>query len=193
MPRVREDLARRTGKQEGAASARPCDRPGCEASGEFRAPKSRRPEDGHLWFCLDHVREYNAAWDFFAGMTQPEIEEYQRNNSTWHRPTWRLGVRQGGGEGPRWVDPFDFMMEAGIGPKSGNGREPTPRPLPREEREALAELELNSATTLSEIKSRYKQLVKRFHPDANGGDKDAEERFKRINKAYTYLMSCGYT
>lgn len=67
------------------------------------------------------------------------------------------------------------------------------RPLPAEERQALAELELPPQVKLSDIKARYKQLVKRFHPDANGGDKTAEEKFKKINKAYTYLLSCGYT
>ncbi|MFO1060844.1 MAG: DnaJ domain-containing protein, partial [Dongiaceae bacterium] len=36
---------------------------------------------------------------------------------------------------------------------------------------------------------RYKSLVKRLHPDANGGDKAAEERLKHINLAYSTLKN----
>ncbi|HYM33688.1 MAG TPA: J domain-containing protein [Candidatus Cybelea sp.] len=175
------------------AAPRLCDHPDCREAGEYRAPRARDPAMGHYWFCLSHVRLYNAAWDFFAGMSQAEIEAYQRGNSTWHRPTWRLGAV--GSEpvaGGEWFDPFDFMAEIGIrpGPRPG---EPAPKPVAPAEREALADLDLAPIVTLQDIKARYKQLVKRYHPDANGGDKSAEERLKRINQAYTFLMSCGYT
>ena len=61
----------------------------------------------------------------------------------------------------------------------------------RQQRQDLAQLDLDETATLQDIKMRYKQLVKRFHPDANGGDKKAEERFKSINEAYTNLKSSG--
>lgn len=128
-------------------------------------------------------------------MSQNEIEDYQKNNPTWHRPTWRLGIRPGSSFGhgtATWVDPFDLMPDAGLGHKSAK-TEPPPKPMLPEEKRALAALDLQPTVTLSDIKARYKKLVKRFHPDANGGDKEAEERLKTINQAYTYLMSCGYT
>jgi hypothetical protein len=144
---------------------RSCDWPGCSLGGAHRAPKSPHELDSHYWFCLEHVRTYNAQWDFFAGMTQAEIEAFQRDNATWHRPTWPLGDRP-----------------------TQTPREP---PANRRTRQALAELQLGAEVGLKDIKNRYKQLAKRYHPDANGGDKRAEERLKRINEAYEYLLARG--
>ena len=145
---------------------RRCDWPGCVAGGDHRAPKSPHELDSHYWFCLIHAREYNAQWDFFAGMSREEIEAFQRNNATWHRPTWPLGDR---------ANPTQRQE------KRGDHRT----------RQALAELQLGAEVGLKDIKNRYKQLAKRYHPDANGGDKRAEERLKRINEAYEYLLARG--
>jgi hypothetical protein len=171
-----------------------CDHPTCDRLGEHRAPRSRGELKSYYWFCLDHVREYNAAWDYFDGMSQDEIEQFQRKNAYWHRPTWRLGMRPGG----EWSE--DGLHD-GLG-LFGNGERPGPingddgaaawRFKPGE-RHALAQMNLGSPVTLKEIKERYKELVKQHHPDANGGDKQAEERLKKIIQAYTHLLSCGYT
>lgn len=172
---------------------RRCDHPTCDRLGEHRAPKSRGELDSYFWFCLEHVREYNASWDYFEGMSQDEIEQFHRRNAYWHRPTWRLGVRPGGA----WFDgelrdAFGPFGNGGGGPVNGANGEPAWRFKPGE-RQALAEMNLGWPVTLKEIKERYKELVKRHHPDANGGDKKAEERLKTIIQAYTYLRSCGYT
>ena len=53
---------------------------------------------------------------------------------------------------------------------------------------ALSIFDLRPPLTTDMVKARYKELVKRHHPDANGGDKIAEERFKEINRAYQVLM-----
>lgn len=205
MPRPRTDTSRDRGAAAQGAPPRICDFPGCDLSGDYRAPKSRRPETGHFWFCLSHVRDYNAAWDFFAGMNQQEIEAYQSGNATWHRPTWHIGGgRPGAGGNGReemptqgWYDPLDLMGEAGLAGETGfaAGASGTAqgRPLSPAERKALADLDLEGRVTAQQIKARYKQLVKRFHPDANGGSRSAEEKLKRINQAYSYLMSCGYS
>ncbi len=194
MPRARTDLNRDRGAAAGAAAPRACDFPGCEGLGEYRAPRSRRPETGHFWFCLSHVRDYNAAWDFFAGMSQQEIEDYQSGNATWHRPTWHIGTAPGSSSGGHgWFDPLDLMGEAGLADVAAEKvRRGQMRPLAPAERKALADLDLEPFVTVQQIKSRYKQLVKRFHPDTNGGSKVAEEKIKLINQAYSYLMSCGY-
>jgi DnaJ-domain-containing protein 1 len=180
------------GAAESEAPARECDHPDCGAAGQYRAPKDRTGQD-HYWFCLDHVRAYNAKWDFFAGMNQAQIEAYQRGNSTWHRPTWRLGDRPGTVKfaGYEWVDPLDIVGAAGFkGRRSGEERPEDPQ-LDPETRQAFADLDLQPSSSLQEIKTRYKQLVKRFHPDANGGDTAAEEQLKRINRAYSVLTSRG--
>jgi hypothetical protein len=174
---------------------RPCQHPGCFASGDYRAPKSREPRDGHLWFCLEHVRRYNLAWNFFAGMSRADIEDYQRRDATWHRPTWPLGSGpNGGAQAAAWViDDLGLLGELGLDFGLRNGRPASARPTVPEERRALAAMDLKPMVSLQEIKTRYKELAKRLHPDANGGDKIAEERLKLINQAYSYLLSCGYT
>ena len=73
------------------APGRPCDCPGCQNAGEYRAPKSRTSLNAYWWFCLEHVREYNASWDFYKGMTPGQIEAQTRLDTQWQRPTWPLG------------------------------------------------------------------------------------------------------
>ena len=169
-----------------AASARPrgraCDHPGCAETGEFRAPQARDRIDQYYWFCLDHVRVYNAAWNYYAGMSLPEIEALNRADMVGRRPTWPLGARYARLD---WKlrDAFGFFND---------DDEPAPetrrRPLTLEE-QAMAVLDVEPGFTLVALKRRYKELVKLHHPDANGGDRAAEERLKVINQAYSTLKA----
>jgi hypothetical protein len=176
-------------KSEGAKpQARPCDQPGCPHGGEYRAPRSRTDLNSYYWFCLEHVRAYNAAWDFYAGMSADEIERAVRADITWERPTWPLGARVGGRgfsldeEQVQVHDPFGFFQgEAGQQPQPRRRAETA-------EEKALRTLELQGPVTADAVKARYKALVKIHHPDRNGGDKAAEERFKEIGQAYKVLM-----
>jgi curved DNA-binding protein CbpA len=175
----------------GEQIARTCSHAGCGAPATYPAPRDKGGrEDGYLWFCLEHVQAYNRAWDYFKGMSQEEIERYRAGAVTGHRPTWRLGDRayRAWVEG-RVKDRFNFFEGAvpGAGEAAQNGRR-----LDQKQRRALAEMELDESASLQDIKMRYKQLVKRYHPDANGGDKRAEERFKSISEAYNYLISSGF-
>ena len=163
---------------------RVCEAPGCRLHGEYRAPFARDRLDQHRWFCLEHVRDYNKKWDYFAGLDASEIERHIRADTTWRRPVWPLGGRRNGG--PQIHDPFDLSEEAGLAEK------PPPRmdgseQLTPAERNAMGVLELSWPTTRADVKSRYKELVKRHHPDANGGSPESEERFKAINAAYSTL------
>lgn len=167
------------------AFGRRCDHPGCEGGGDYRAPRTREPHDGHFWFCLAHVRDYNAAWDFFAGMDAEEVDRYQRANAFGQRPTWRMGDAKDVLH-PSWVrDDMGLLGELGF--KFGR-QAPPPPPIDPRQRDALAMLDLPPEASLQDIRGRYKELVKRYHPDANGGDKAAEERLKSINLAYSYLL-----
>jgi DnaJ domain len=170
-------------------SRRPCEWPDCELGGDYRAPKSRERLREFRHFCLEHVRAYNRAWDFFAGMTQAEIEGYLREDVTWHRPTWPLGSQQRHADGWRWQDPYHLFLN-GDGLNGAQGASEWDR-MPRGQSKLmrmLAVLELAPGATRAELKARYKQLAKRHHPDLHGGDKRAEERLKLINEAYTYLL-----
>lgn len=127
-------------------------------------------------------------------MSQAEIEAYQRGNATWHRPTWRLGPRPAhpSQDTIEWFDATDMLGHAfDFGFRAKHGAAPAQSVDPAE-RQALADLDLPPTATWPEIKARHKQLVKRYHPDVNGGNKQAEDRLKRINRAYTYLLSRGY-
>jgi DnaJ-domain-containing protein 1 len=171
------------------AGCRLCEWPDCGRAGDFRAPRSREQLRSFRYFCLDHVREYNRAWDFFQGMTQAEIEAYLREDVTWHRPTWRLGTGpQQHGRNWRWQDPFEVLFS---GPDTDGRASASEWDRPKARlgttERMLAVMNLGPEATLQEIKARYKELVKLHHPDLHGGDKQSEERLKLINEAYTYL------
>jgi DnaJ-domain-containing protein 1 len=172
----REEALRLKGAAAGM-SPRCCAWPGCDQAGLYRAPLGRERLREFQWLCLDHVREFNKGWDFFKGMSQSEIDRHRRDDVTWHRPTWRFGTAYGYGQA--WRDLFELFGE-------GEPQRPSP---PRSKAEEMTErLGLAAGFTLAELKRRYKQLAKKHHPDLHGGDRQAEERLKLINEAYTYLM-----
>jgi hypothetical protein len=188
---------RRDEPAEKARGAPPCEWQGCALPGGYRAPKGRLHEGEYYNFCLDHVREYNKSYNYFAGMKDDDIQDYQRASATGHRPTWTMGVNRGANGEPRakrwseaFTDPFGFFG----GAKQGAGAEPEEerRPLRNLERRSFAALNLEGTENGSEIKSRYKELVKRLHPDANGGDRSSEDRLREIIQAYHYLKSAGF-
>jgi len=169
---------------------RPCDAPGCTAAGEFRAPRSRTALNEYLWFCLPHVREYNAAWDYYKGMGPAEIEAHLRNDTAWQRPTWPLG-RLGGHRrfDPELLrDPLGMLHDMPLHAERRQAREEKEKPPP-ELRAALDVLGLDWPLDQPALRARYKELAKRYHPDANGGDRAAEERLKDVNRAYGLLRA----
>lgn len=169
-----------------APPGRACDMPDCAAAGEFRAPKSRKTLNEYWWFCLEHVRAYNSSWDFYKGMSPAEVEAEMRADASWQRPSWPLGrLGSAAWEDEVLRDPLRILAAA----KVTKGRTRSAYETPAELREPLATMGLTWPTTLDEVKTRYKELAKRHHPDANGGSRDAEERLKIINLAYAALRS----
>ena len=166
-----------------AAPTRPCEAPDCANVGEYRAPKDRTRLREYHWFCLAHVRAYNLAWDFYKGMPPEAIEASLRQDTGWQRPTWPLGRLGHGRLDPELLrDPFGILNGA-----AQKQRAPDPAAPPPELRAALDLLELSWPTSSLALKSRYKELAKRYHPDSNGGDRSSEERLKDINRAYSLL------
>ena len=186
----RDPLTTATATPRADQEARPCAHPDCSEAGRSKAPLSPRAARDFVWLCLDHVRAHNAAWDYFAGMNADEIEATRRADSIWERPTWRLGSLGA------WPTAEEFHFDEGFGgfrkPPGSAGEEggaPAARYTTSEQRQALAVLGLDLEATKEDIKARYKTLAKRLHPDANGSDRKAEERFKRVNQAYETLKS----
>ena len=168
---------------------RACDHPGCAATGEFRAPRSRAALNQFYWFCLDHVRAYNAAWNYYVGMSMNEIEQEIRHDTVWQRPTWPFGTRLGYRYAASFKDHGLFGLEDEAEPgRNENGAKRHHYPASPQGR-ALAVFNLEPPVTLPGLKARYKELVKLNHPDSHGGDKDAEERLKVINQAYATLKT----
>lgn len=165
---------------------RGCDMPGCRAEGVHKAPRDRSLQN-HFWFCFDHVQEYNRAWDYFSGMSQKDIEDHIVRSALWDRPTRRYDGLAAMGDKIRraaWKT-YHFTDE----------EPPEPQPRTRTagidhgspEFQALALMGLEPPLTLKIIKARYKELVKKHHPDVNQGSPESEELLKRINMAYTIL------
>lgn len=169
------------------------------AGGEFRAPKSRLELNSYHWFCLEHVRSYNSAWNYYAGMSDAEIEDEIRRDTVWQRPTWRLGERHG--PGPHIQDGFGVYSDRfshdrehqrranGHSESGGNSRRHSEARAVSAREQALAVFDLEPPLTQTRLKARYKVLVKMHHPDAHGGDKAAEEKLKIINQAYATLKA----
>jgi hypothetical protein len=167
------------------APGRHCDMPGCALEGEYRAPKSRTNLRDYHWFCLEHVRAYNAAWDFYRGMSPAQIEAHMRADTSWQRPSWPLGRLGHGHEEEVIQDRLDILGAAGF----RRSRQPPAEAVPVGLRQPLDALGLPWPVSLDDAKKRYKELAKRHHPDANGGDRAAEERLKTINLAYAAVRS----
>jgi curved DNA-binding protein CbpA len=174
----------------GASGLRECDHPHCHSVAEHRAPKSRDRLEDYFWFCLEHVREYNKSWNFCDGMDENQIESEIREDTVWRRPTWPMGSAE---NEKRWrfVREGDYADSFGsfsgdFDAKSETYSSNRQRPDSPEAR-AFRILGLDPTASLSELKTKYKELVKTHHPDRNGGDKVAEERLKDINDAYSTL------
>jgi hypothetical protein len=156
-----------------------CEWPECREHGAHRAPHSRQKLRSFRWFCLLHIREYNKGWNYYEGMNEAEVEADVRLDTVWRRPSWRMGTARFPSSADGLNDPFG-LFEGQDGETKPTWRSP--------EAEAMAVLDLSGPFTAADLKARYKKLVKRHHPDANGGDKACEERFKQISPAYETLM-----
>ncbi len=179
-----------------------CQWPSCQAPATHRAPKGRLRASEYWQFCLEHVREYNNSYNFFAGMSEDAIAQYQKEAITGHRPTWKMGSIGGKRAAKRnrgqfreddWPtdDPFSLFDE--MGSRRGHAKTvPEGRKILNAQRRALDALGLEADAKRADIKTRFKMLVKRHHPDANGGDRGSEARLREIIQAYNYLKTAGF-
>ncbi len=174
------------GRIEGAADC--CAVPDCGEAGEFRAPLSAGDFDGpgeYLYLCLDHVRAHNARYNYFAGMSPDEIEAAQSPIAGWERQT-RAFATAGAGPGPLWsefIDPLD-AISARFRPGMARARADR---FTAAERQALGEMGLNDDADRMALRRRYSELVRRYHPDRNGGDRGYEGQLSAVIAAYQLL------
>ena len=177
---------------------------GCGQPGIYKAPKGHRFEGEYHHFCLEHVRHYNTAFNFFADMTEKERERHLYTTAqTDGRPSWGLGSKPGAYNGPRMpkgpnpgaqtrrADPLNFWARYAHRNARGATAERVIK-LHENDRRAFETLGFKTSAKSDEVKRAYKALVKIHHPDANGGDKTSEERLRAIIAAYSHLKQKGF-
>ena len=156
-----------------------CDHEGCTEPGEYRAPKDRSLRE-YYWFCLKHVQEYNARWNYYDGMedsAENEAEKIFRRFRFSSKIKYNFGFDFDGN--------FDFMAEEG----------PRLSPLTEirftpQERQCLRILEIDvEDLNIALLKKQYKKMAKKYHPDLNQNNKEAEEKFKLLSTAYKSILN----
>ena len=175
------------GRVEGASCR--CAVPGCRGPGEYKAPVEAADFDGpgaYQLLCLDHVRAHNAKYNYFTGMSPEEISDAQRPLAGWERPSRRF-AHSGADPAPAWSD-FADPLDAIAARFRHSVRGPEPR-FNREEQRALGTLGLADEADLHAVRRRYSQLVRRYHPDRNGGDRSHEERLRQVIDAWQLLKT----
>jgi len=173
--------------KKGHGTERPCDMPGCDQPGTYKAPKSKENVHEYYWFCLEHVQDYNKHWDFYKGMSGGEIEQHIRSDTTWDRPSWPFGLWQQ--KNPftafanleNFYDPFRLFQE------EKKETQPAPPKIPKEVQEALSVMSLNWPVTPEVLKKRYHTLAKKLHPDRSKDKPENVILFKKITHAYEVL------
>ncbi|GBF26890.1 chaperone protein DnaJ [bacterium MnTg02] len=184
-----------------------CDWPGCAVRGGHRAPRGRGRDGEYFLFCIEHVRAYNKTYNYFSGMSDEEVAKFQKAAVTGHRPTWSVGVNSKRFQGPTNAseentaepngfpsgiaadDVYGLFGDGGSFANKNNADKR--RPIRNLERKSLRALSLDDSATREDIRSRFKALVKRHHPDLNDGDRESEDRLREIIQAYNYLKQSG--
>lgn len=187
--RVNKAGKARPAARDRAASDKPCDHVGCKSAGAHRAPKARGRENEYWWFCAEHVAEYNRRWNYFDGMSDTELKDFEAAERAGHRPTWTFRAARGdrisaaaqGMKGKR-SDPLNIL---GSEPEQA----PRRRHLGRLQVLALEALNLDETADGEAVRARYAELVKRYHPDSNGGDRTTEAQLHKVVKAYQTLKA----
>ena len=161
-----------------------CEWDNCSESGEFKAPLEKDNSRKYRWLCEEHIKLFNKNWNYFDGMGQNEIENFIKSDLTWHRPTQKFGSSDNFFSilwNNALNDNFNFFKQEKV-INSFNGIK-----LNEKDKDAfkIMELELNADWPI--IQKKFKTLVKKFHPDKNSGNKQFEDKLKKITLAYSHL------
>ena len=157
-----------------------CNAPGCQEPGTYKAPKAQQNLRDYYWYCLEHIREHNQKWDFFKDMNSAEIEDFIKDAVTGHRPTWSREGRTRHQYHALQDALYEFLY-------LGSKRPKAMPPLHARICKALAVLDMEYPYTQRELKMQYRTLAKKYHPDLNRDNKQAEDKFKQVTAAYLIL------
>ncbi len=168
----------------------PCAVPGCQEPGEFRAPASPHRSPPYRWLCLDHVREFNAGYNYFEGMNADQIMAAQSPTAGWETESRTFRAAGSADLPPRWADFKDPMdaLGARFRQRMDEARREAADPrFTREEHRALQLMGLATDADRAALRRRYSELVRKYHPDRNGGDRSHEVRLGEVVAAYQLL------
>ena len=161
-----------------------CDWNLCKELGQFKAPA--KENQNYLWFCEQHIKEYNRKWDFFEGMSQVEIEDFIFKDITGHRKTQKFGSNDN-----FFHKLWDNVIEDELLNISKFKKTLSQDRQKYTEKQILAlkKMELKPNISWIAIKEQFKKLVKKYHPDMNAGSTKYEDKLKEITIAYSYLKT----
>ncbi|MBI29624.1 MAG: Chaperone protein DnaJ [Alphaproteobacteria bacterium MarineAlpha5_Bin11] len=186
MRKIRPEIKNKKFSWENEDLFNICDAEECLLEGKYKAPKSKMNLRDYYLFCLKHVKEYNKSWDYYKDMSADQVEFFTRADTIWNRPTWPVGGH---------YNKIYKILHRVFGPdygffmkNSGSQNKWGYRNFSEEEKKSLKKLNINAPITLEKIKSSYKKLVKKYHPDINKNDKNAEIKIKEINASYRLLL-----
>lgn len=180
-----------------AANTKTCDFDGCEETAAVRSAKSPREPNEKIWLCAPHAREHNKSWNYFDGLSKAEAEAAKLANIYGDRPTWSMGKNDRARTAAKTTGPADMADAHGLFTdaaktfmeKRGHYRDG--RKLPALQVKAFATLDLKVSAKSTEIRKRYAELVRRFHPDSNEGDRSAETQLQEVVRAHAILKKAG--
>ena len=161
-----------------------CEWKNCKESGKFKAPLEKDNSRNHKWLCEEHIKSFNKNWNYFEGMSQKEIENFVKSDLTWHRPTQQFGSSDNFFNilwNNALSDKFNLFKEDKIFNSSDNKK------LSEKDKDAFRIMDLEFSADWTTIQKKFKILVKKFHPDKHYGNKQYEDKLKKITLAYSHL------
>ena len=161
-----------------------CEWENCTQSGKFKAPLEKDNSKSYKWLCEKHIKLFNKSWNYFDGMSQNEIETFLKSDITWHRPTQKFGSHDNFFSilwNNALSDKFNFFKQEKILNNLNH------RKLTEKDIDALKIMGLDSSAKWTDIQKKFKTLVKKLHPDRNAGNKELENKLKKITLAYSHL------
>ena len=165
-----------------------CDWDNCDQIGAYKAPYEKDNSRKYRLLCLEHIKIFNQKWNYFADMSNEEIEYFVKSDLTWHKQTKSFGSSE---------NFFNILWSNALEDKlhifKGSGfNEYKKTQLNKTDKDALDIMDLKYDTKWEEIQKKFKILVKKYHPDKNQGSKKYEDKLKTITLAYSQLkMTIG--
>ena len=160
-----------------------CDWDNCKKVGTYKAPIEKDNSKKFKLLCLEHIKIFNKKWNYFANMTNEEIEYFIKSDLTWHKPTKSFNSSE---------NFFNILWNNALNDKlnifeSSNYKEFKKTKISQTDKDAPEVMELNDEIKWEEIHTKFKSLVKKYHPDKNQGNKKFEDKLKKITLAYSQL------